>query len=132
VRQVFSSPRLENVEMLEKLFAEAGIATKISNRSTWKRGTKRDFSYTERGGEASWPALWVLQADDLGRAREILRECGLLESTRVDSYAPRTLAEPTQAGVPDPQRSARRARTVLFLITLILAAVTALRLAGLL
>ena len=44
MRQVFSSPRLENVERLGQILDDAGIRTKISNHPMWRRATKRDFS----------------------------------------------------------------------------------------
>lgn len=125
MRQVFSSPRLENVERLGQILDDAGIRTKISNHPMWRRATKRDFSYTDRAAGA-WPALWVLDAEDFGRARDILRDCGLLESTRPgeSSYLP-----PPMPGEPaTPQAGASRARWILFLVIAAIAGLVALRL----
>lgn len=129
MRQIFSSPRLENVERLEQVLTEAGIPTKVSNRPTWRRATKRDFSYTDRTAGA-WPALWVLNADDYGRARDILRDCGLLESTRPgeSSYLP----PPAPETPATPQARANRARWILFVVIAAIAGLVAWRLAGLL
>jgi hypothetical protein len=129
MRQVFSSPRLENVERLGQILAEAGIRTKVSNHPMWRRATKRDFSYTDRTAGA-WPALWVLDAEDFSRARDILRDCGLLESTRPgeSSYLP----PPVPGEVATPQAGARRARWILFLVIALVAGLVAWRMAGIL
>ncbi len=126
MRQFFTSPRLENVEALEKVLEEAGIATRVSNRVTWRRGTKRDFSYTDRSIGGAWPALWVVNADDYPQARQILKDCGLLESTRPgeSSYLP----APEPAAPASPRQSAERWRWMIFGATLILATLVALRL----
>ncbi len=129
MRQVFSSPRLENVERLGQILADAGIATKVSNHPGWRRATKRDFSYTDRASGA-WPALWVLDTEQFSRAREILRDCGLLESTRPgeSSYLP-----PPMPGAPaTPQAGANRARWILFLVIAVIAGLVAWRMAGIL
>ena len=130
MRQFFTSPRLENVEALEKVLEEAGIATRVSNRTTWRRGTKRDFSYTDRAAGGAWPALWVVNADDYPRARQILRDCGLLESTRPgeSSYLP----APEPVAPQSPKAAAERWRWIIFVVTLILATIVALRLGKLL
>lgn len=129
MRQVFSSPRLENVERLGQILADAGIATKVSNHPGWRRATKRDFSYTERVGSA-WPALWVLDVEQFGRAREILRDAGLLESTRPgeSSYLP----PPTTPAPRAAPTGAGRARWILFLVIAVVAGVAAWRMARLL
>jgi hypothetical protein len=131
MRQIFSSPRLENVETLEQLLEDAGIATRVTNRATWNRATKRDFSYAEQKHEGRWPALWVVEADDYSRARELLREHGVALPTT------RPASEPTWApSAPDPeerpaaQHAARRARLVALVLAMAGAAVVALKLAG--
>jgi hypothetical protein len=126
MRQVFSSPRLENVERLGQILGDAGIRTKISNHPMWRRATKRDFSYTDRAA-AAWPALWVLDVEDFSRARSILRDCGLLESTRPgeSSYLPPPMPATPQAG-------ASRARWILFLVIALIAGLVAWRMAGIL
>ena len=89
MRQVFTSPRLENVEAVDRLLNEAGIATRVTQGRSYKEGSlRRNFSYREGGNSDPDPAVWVLQAEDLVRARELLRQGGLLESTRPDSYLP--------------------------------------------
>jgi hypothetical protein len=99
----------------------------VTNRATWNRATKRDFNYSERGGERRWPALWVVEADDYPRARELLREHGVaFQTTRAaePGYAPTYAAEDTR-----PARSGvNRARIALYVVTLVVAVFTALRL----
>jgi hypothetical protein len=130
MRQFFTSPRLENVEALEKVLEDAGIATRVSNRATWRRGTKRDFSYTDRSIGGAWPALWVVNADDYPQARQILKDAGLLESTRPgeSSYLPKV--EP--AAPPSPRTTAERGRWIIFIVTLVLATLVALKIGRLL
>lgn len=92
MRQVFTSTRLENVEGVQKMLQEAGIATKISQGRSWKGVSRREFSYSNQNHDPSQqPALWVLKPDDFKQAREILHGAGLLEATRDASYLPEAL-----------------------------------------
>jgi hypothetical protein len=130
MRQIFTSPRLENVETLERLLEDAGIATRVTNRTTWNRATKRDFSYAAQQHEARWPALWVVEADEYARARELLREHGVaLPTTRPaePTWAP---SAPDVEAPPRAQGAANRARLVALVLALAGAAVVALKLAG--
>jgi hypothetical protein len=96
MRQLFTSARLENVERVDALFQQAGIATKVIGGRSYKGHSRRGFSYNEggAGGMESPPQLWVLHADDYRRAREILLAEGLLEvsaeGTAVPSFRPST------------------------------------------
>jgi hypothetical protein len=121
MRQVFTSPRLENVEAVERLLNEAGIATRVTQQRSYKEGSlRRNFSYREGANRDPDPAVWVLRAEELVRAREILRQRGLLDSTRPDSYLPQP--PNTQPGRRrDGHATATRIRMVLFgLIGLVL------------
>lgn len=135
MRQLYTSPRLENVERLAELLTARGIAVRIGNRPGYKRGTKRDFSYTDPRAGGAWPVLWVIESEQYPEARQVLREAGLLDSpvdagARGPSYlADAPSAEPMVAR--DPRRAANRVRLVVFAITLVLAAGVALRIAGL-
>ncbi|MGD9583074.1 MAG: hypothetical protein AB7V26_05295 [Lysobacterales bacterium] len=84
MRQVFSSPRLENVDGVEAFLHQHGIATHVSNRDKLRRDRFRRPSYSQPASTSSWPAVWVLQAEDLPRARQLLRDAGLMGSTRPD------------------------------------------------
>jgi len=79
MRQVFSSPRLENVERVAALLREAGIEVQILNGRSYKGNRRSNFSYREDAGGPR-PAVWVTRSDEQPRARELLREAGLLQS----------------------------------------------------
>ena len=73
---------------VQALLEEAGIATKITNRETWRRGSKRDYSYTSDTRRAQWPTLWVLDMERYALARQMLKERDIaFESTRRDEAA---------------------------------------------
>jgi hypothetical protein len=130
MRQFFTSPRLENVERVEQMFEEAGIQTRVTDRATWNRATKRDFSYTDRRSTTRWPAVWVVKADDYSRARQMLREIGLMDSTRdvAPSYVPDEAPPPLAA---DPRaRAVNRTRLLLLVAVVVGALVMSLRLFG--
>lgn len=81
MRQVFSSARLENVEGVAQLLRDAGIEVKVTDGRSYKSGNFRGTrSYTD--DEAKRPAVWVVKSEDQPRAREMLREAGLIDSTR--------------------------------------------------
>ncbi len=84
MRQVFSSQRLETVEGVARLLNEHDIATRISNGRSYKGSFRRGFSYRDPPG-ALQPAVWVIHSDDQPRARQLLRDAGLIDSTRPES-----------------------------------------------
>ncbi|HZH43364.1 MAG TPA: pathogenicity-like protein [Lysobacter sp.] len=107
MRQVFSSPRLENVEAVAQMLRDQGIEVRITNGRSYKGNRRGTFSYRETHGAK--PAVWVVKSDDQVRAREILREAGLMQSTRTpgDSYLAPTFRASDDAPVGNP--TARRA-----------------------
>ena len=87
MRQVFTSLRLENVEAVAQLLRDAGIEVRITNGRSYKGKMRSRASYSD--DSAPRPAVWVVHSEDHTRAREILRDRGLLESTRPsDSFLP--------------------------------------------
>lgn len=96
MRQVFSSARLENVEAVAQILRDAGIEVRITNGRSYKGAMRTRTSYSSPTD--SKPAVWVVQSDDQVRAREILREHGLLESTRPGSFAPLSFRDDTMLG----------------------------------
>lgn len=115
MRQIFTSPRLENVERVAKLLEEAGIDTKITEGRSYKNYSRREFSYNEKKDDpTSHPAVWVLKSDDYKQARELLHEIGLLETTQVPSYLPETLQARGTTHL-NPQQRLMRIRLVLLL-----------------
>jgi hypothetical protein len=127
MRQIFSSPRIENVEEVERLLEEAGIQTRVTDRTTWNRATKRDFSYTAKRHTVKWPAVWVVQADDYSRARQLMRELGLLQSDRESSYF---LPPPSVESATETPRGPGRTRLILLGVAVFGAMLVALRLLG--
>ena len=82
MRQVFTSPRLENVERVAALLQEHGVVTRITNGRTFKGSLRGGFSYRESANKNPPPAVWVVRSEDQPKARELLREAGLLDSGR--------------------------------------------------
>jgi hypothetical protein len=127
MRQVFTSVRLENVEAVEKLLNEAGIQTKLNGGRTWKGNSRREFSYSNRNHDPSQqPSVWVVRPDDFKKAREILHDAGLLETSRQTGYVP----EPLQfrgGAANDPGRKVSKVRLLLLAAVVITGAVMAAR-----
>src|SRR5450432_3921792 len=122
MRSVFTSPRLENVEAVAKLLEDAGIEVRVSQDRSYKGNRRRPFSYRDSANANAEenPQVWVIKAEDQPRARQILRDGGLIDSTRpefnqVNSYLP-----PSRIGSVAPKRD-RRAMVVLRLRLLLLA-----------
>ena len=90
MRKVFSSLRLENVEAVAELLRAEGIEVKISDGRSYRGNRRSTFSYRENEQSAAEPAVWILNADDQPRGRQLLRDAGLLDSSRAgeSSYLP--------------------------------------------
>ena len=84
MRQIFTSQRVETVEGVAQLLRDAGIEVRITNGRSYhsKRGSQ--FSYLDTSKATTHPTLWVVHANDQPRAREILRDARLLDTTRRD------------------------------------------------
>lgn len=80
MREVFSSARLENVEKVAQLLADAGIEVRITNGRSYHGNRRSGFRYSDRSAPRA--SVWVIQSDQQPRARQMLREAGLLDSTR--------------------------------------------------
>ncbi len=114
MRQVFSSARLENAERVADLLREAGIEVRITDGRSYKGNRRSTASYSQGERTASWPAVWVVRSDDRTRAREILRDNGLLESTRPDGARPGFRSEFDDAPTKTPaQKRAFRIKLAL-------------------
>lgn len=108
MRQVFSSQRLENVEAVAQLLREAGIEVRITDGRSYKGAMRSRHSYADQSSPK--PAVWIVHSEDQVRARELLRDKGLIESTRQsDSFLPLTFrdAEAVTAKTPAQQRMFR-------------------------
>ena len=82
MRQVFTSARLENVEAVAELLRAEGIEVQISNGRSYRGNRRSSFSYREREEPVNRPAVWIVRAEDQPRGRQLLREAGLLDSSR--------------------------------------------------
>lgn len=104
MRQVFSSPRLENVERVAQLLGEAGIQTRITHGRSYRGGRRGDFSYRDDARRGPLPAVWVVRSEDQPAARRILRDAGLLDSTRGETGYTRPVFRGTQPAAGEPGR----------------------------
>lgn len=78
MRQLYTSPRQENIDRVVALLSEQGIECSVENRSNYNRPSYQRFSYSQRTeNRESWPQVWVTRADDYTRARAALRELGI-------------------------------------------------------
>lgn len=95
MRKVFTSPRLENVEAVAALLQDAGIQVKISEARSYRGQRRSSFSYRESEDAGPQPAVWIIHAEDQPRGRQLLREAGLLDSSRAgeSSYLPLSVLE---------------------------------------
>lgn len=121
MRQVFSSPRLENVEGVAQLLRDAGIEVRVTNDRSYKGNRRSSFSYSEQPKER--PAVWVVQSSDQLRARDLLREAGLIDSTRAEEahHAPfRFQSSIDQTRTPGQKRAFRIKIGLLLCIAVVL------------
>ncbi|MBB1472707.1 DUF2007 domain-containing protein [Luteimonas sp. MC1782] len=90
MRQLFSSPRIENVEAVARLLEDAGIEVRISNGRSYRGAIRGNFSYRDGSDSAPRPAVWVLRSDQQPEARQLLREAGLLQASpaRTEGFLP--------------------------------------------
>ncbi len=84
MRKIFSSQRVENAEGVAQMLREAGIEARISNGRSYHSKRRGQFSYLDQKNDDKLPTVWVVRADDQARAREILRDARLLDTTRRD------------------------------------------------
>jgi len=127
MRQIFNSQRVETVEGVAQLLRDAGIEVRITNGRSYhsKRGSQ--FSYLDTSKATTHPTLWVVHANDQPRAREILRDARLLETTRRD-HPTAEFAFRDQVGEVAPRRNwAWRIRIGLLLVIAAVAMVVVMR-----
>lgn len=124
MRQVFTSPRLENVEAVAELLRAEGIEVRISNDRSYRGNRRSNFSYRDGGEAGPQPAVWIVNADDQPRGRQLLREAGLLESSRAgeSSYLPLSALRDEKVDAAKA-KSGRAMRIKLGLLALIAAVV---------
>lgn len=117
MRQVFTSPRVENVEGVARMLEEAGIEVRITHGRGWKGAIRGNFSYRDHAPRGPQPAVWVIRSDQQPQARELLRDAGLLQSTRPDAggFVAPTLHAGTPGAAASAQPPGRRIRLGLLL-----------------
>jgi hypothetical protein len=127
MRQIFTSPRLENVEGVAKLLTEAGIEIKVSEGRSYKQVSRREFSYAERKSDTSnQPAIWVIKSEDYKPAREMLHGMGLVDTAPLPSYVPEAM-QFKQASKPDSQKRLMRIKMTLLFVVGAMVALTILK-----
>jgi hypothetical protein len=82
MRQIYTSPRVENVERIVAMMREAGIETSVTNRRAYAGHDYRRPSYALPPDRDEWPTVWIVKAEDQPRARALLREIGIEPATR--------------------------------------------------
>jgi hypothetical protein len=130
MRQMFTSPRLANVEGVAQLLTDHGIENRITQGRTYKGVSRREFSFREsEKSKDEQPAVWVLKPDDYTRARELLVENGLIEvaSTRETSYLPENLQFRDDTAKPDSAKRIFRIKLLLLAVIGAMAAMMAVR-----
>jgi hypothetical protein len=109
MRQIYTSPRMENIQRVVALMAEHGIQTSVSNRRAYQGADWKRFSYTAKGDRDAWPQVSVVRSEDQTRARQVLRDAGLEPATR---FADELAASRGAGDVSDHRRASRRVKLV--------------------
>ncbi|MDN5782608.1 MAG: hypothetical protein L0H23_11420, partial [Luteimonas sp.] len=120
-----TSARLENVEQGAKLLEDAGIEVRITNGRSYKGGIRGNFTYRHEDGQK--PAVWIVRSADQPKARAMLREAGLMDSSRNAADSP--LAMSFRGTNPDPGRRSSaqlRASRIKLGLLVVIAAIVAL------
>ncbi|KAG9549073.1 hypothetical protein KCV01_g23647, partial [Aureobasidium melanogenum] len=114
MRQIYTSPRQDNIDRIVALLDEHEIATTVTNRSSWNRPTYQRFSYSQRNdNRESWPQVWVKHADDFPRARALLKDIGIEPVVRFQEELQLHRKPSFQ---PPAQRTAARVRLMVLAI----------------
>ena len=127
MRPVFTSLRIETVEGVVKLLEDAGIEVHLANGRSYHSKRSGQFSYAEPMKLKQQPSVWVKRAEDQPRAREILREAGLLATTRPTQGEPLVFAGADTIEEKPKRPLAWRIRVALLIAIAIAALVTVLR-----
>jgi hypothetical protein len=118
MRQVFTSPRLENAERVAQLLRDAGIEVKLQHGRSYRGALRGDFTYRDQARSEPQPTVWVVKSEHQPLARALLREQGLLDSTRSDTgyRLPAFRSEDTAAADDPGRRRAFRLKLGLLLV----------------
>ncbi|MEO8808832.1 MAG: hypothetical protein ABI386_01115 [Rhodanobacter sp.] len=125
MRQIYTSPRQENIDRVVALMAEHGIEATVSNRSNYNPQSWRRFSYSQQREDRSrWEQVWIAHADDFSQARKLLLELGIEPVIR---HGEELAAVRKPSPLDRRNRVATRVRRVLLLAVLVVFAVQMLR-----
>lgn len=116
MRQIYTSPRNENIDRVVALLADAGIETSVTNRSNYAGHDYKGPSYTAKMDSSTWPQVWIVHSQDQTRARALLREVGVEPATRF-------AAEVAEAATRQQTTVQRRIKWVWNVRTLLLIAI---------
>ncbi len=92
MRQIYTSPRGENVERSGALLGEQGIETRVTNHRSWAGRDYKRTSYSARTDSSEWPQVWIVKAEDQPKARALLREAGIAPAVRFSDELERSRA----------------------------------------
>ncbi len=110
MRQIYTSPRQENIDRVVALLAEHGIEATVTNRSVWKRPSYQRFSYSQRmDSRDEWPQVWITNADDFTQSRALLKGIGIEPISR---YSEELAAARQPSSQAPAQRTAARVRLI--------------------
>lgn len=98
MRVIYSTPRLENAERIAELLREADVEVRVLFGPHFKRNTWRGANYRQAEDPGNWPKVMVVHNTDLGRARALLREAGVLGLSSLEQD--RRVREPGDADGP--------------------------------
>ncbi|MEP6899638.1 MAG: hypothetical protein ABI870_14015 [Rhodanobacter sp.] len=125
MRQIYTSPRQENIDAVVALMAEHGIAATVANRSNYNRPTWQRFSYTQRrDNRDSWAQVWISSADDYARARTLLRDIGIEPVVR---HGDELAAARSKSPIVQREHTVRRVRRIVLIAVLAAFAMVVLR-----
>lgn len=125
MRQVFSSARIENAEAVARMLEAEGIEARIEHGRSFRSAIRGNFSYRGGADNGPKPTVWVIRSGDQPRARQLLREAGLLDA---DTTLPPSFLPPAphtriaERDSREGKRKAMRIRLGLFAAIAIVAA----------
>ncbi|OOG52717.1 hypothetical protein B0E47_15690 [Rhodanobacter sp. B05] len=125
MRQIYTSPRQENIDTVVALMAEHGIEASVANRSNYNRRSWQRFSYSQqREDRSGWAQVWITHADDYSQARKLLLELGIEPVIR---HGEELAAARDPSPLDRRTRVATRIRRILLLMVLVVFTVQMLR-----
>jgi hypothetical protein len=128
MRQIYTSPRQQNIDSVVALMAEHGIQATVANRSNYDRPTWQRHSYAPRRQDRSrWPQVWITHADDYSKARKLLIDLGIDPVIR---HGEELAAARNPSPIDRRTQIATRIRRILLLTVLVVFAVQMLRYLG--